>query len=405
MANTFTPTDVYAIVNEMSKEMFGSEATIQVIDTSSFVAVGEKMLRSGYTNTLNALSNVIGRTIIAARPYKGRFRLIVKIPQEWGGIERKISFYATKNEPTESFNTNLNPSQLIDGGSVDPWKISKDYPLEMNFCGIKTLQKSYTTWVDQLKAAFADPAALGVFISGRLVNIANDIEVSMDAQNWLHVLNAIAATYNVGAPRQKVNLTQAFNDFYGTSYTSAQLRGEHFTEFIEFFVMRLQGDMELAKEYNELFHIYPPRQDDAGNELTLLRHTPAEMRRLILYMPLIRQGEKTVFPALFNDSYLKLDNFESCEYWQNPNEPSKISVTPNQLDIATGQAVNGSAVALDYVVGIMFDRDALATSIKLEDVYTTGINARGKYFNTVYHWAHLFKLDQTENMIIYYMAD
>lgn len=405
MANSLTPIDVYAIVNGMAEEMYGAQASLQAVDTSTFVTVGERMLRTGYTNTLNALSNVIGRTIVAARPYRGRFAIIAKIPQEWGGIERKISFYATKNEPTESFNTDINSTQLVDGGSVDPWTISKDYPLEMNFCGIKTLQKSYTTWINQLKLAFSSETAFSEFVSGRLVNIANDIQVSVDAQNRLQVLNAIGATLNVGNTRQAVNMTVEFNTFYNTSYTTAQLLSTYFTEFMEFFVMRVQGDMELAREYNELFHIFPARNDDGGNALTLLRHTPPEMRRLILYMPILRQAEKTVFPALFNDSYLKLENFEGVEYWQNPNDPMAIDVTPNQLDVLTGQAATGNQVQKENILGIFFDRDALATSVKFEDVYSTGVNARGKYINTVYSWGYLHKLDQTENMIVYYMED
>ena len=405
MANSLTPIDVYAIVNGMAEEMYGAQATLQAVDTSTFVTVGERMLRTGYTNTLNALSNVIGRTIVAARPYRGRFKIIVKLPQEWGGIERKISFYATKNEPTESFDTDLNATQLVDGSAVDPWTISKDYPLEMNFCGIKTIQKSYTTWVDQLKLAFRSEADFSAFVSGRLVNIANDIELSEDAQNRLMVLNAIAATINAGNSRQAVNMTARYNAFYSTSKTTADLLTTDFESFMEFFVMCLQGDMELAKDYSELFHIYPARNDDGGNALSLLRHTPAEMRRLILYMPIIRQAEKTVFPALFNDSYLKLENFEGVEYWQNPNHPMEIDVTPNQLNVLTGQAATGSRVQQANILGIFFDRDALATSVKIEDVYTTGINARGKYFNTVYHWGFNYKLDQTENMIVYYMAD
>ena len=405
MANTFTPTDVYAIVNAMAAEMYGANNSLQAINTSTFVTIGEKMLRTGYTNTLNALSNVIGRTIVSARPYRGRFRIIVKVPQEWGGIERKISFYATKNEPTEAWNTDLNATQLIDGGSIDPWTISKQYPLELNFCGIKTIQKSYSTFMDQLDLAFSSEAEFSAFVSGRLVNIANDIELSEDAENRLQVLNAIAATLDVGNSRQAVNMTAYYNSFRNTSYTTAQLLSTYFEDFIEVFMMKLEGDMELAKEYNDLFHIYPARNDDGGNALALLRHTPAEMRRLLLYMPIIRQAEKTVFPALFDNSYLRLEDFEGVEYWQNPNVPAAIDVVPNTLDTATGQSANGNRIQEDIILGMFFDRDALATSIKLERVLTTGVNARGNYFNTVYHWAYMFKQDQTENMVVYYMAD
>lgn len=404
MANTLTPTDVYGIVNAMSAEMFGQNNTLTAFNTSTFATVGEAMLRTGYENTVGALSAVIGRTIIAARPYRGKFRIIMRVPQEFGLITRKISFYATKLEESNDFNTNINATQIVDGASIDPWTISKTYPLEINFVGLKVTQKNYTIFRYQLKQAFQSEAQFGSFVSGLLVRIANDLEVMMDAENRLQVLNAIGATYNVGAARQKVNLTAAFNAFYGTSYTAAQLLSTYFDELMKFFVMRLKGDMSLMEEENELFHIFPAKNDDGGNALSLTRHTAPEDRRLLLYMPRIRQAEATVFPSLFDSSYLKLDQFEGVEYWQNPNVPEAVSVTPNQLNTTTGQSENGSAVALDHVLGVLFDRDALVTSVHVEDVLTSPVNNKGSYYNVTYHWGKDHMLDQTENMIIYYLA-
>lgn len=404
MANTLTPTDVYGIVNAMSQEMYGSNATLTAMNTSTFVTVGENMLRTGYENTVGALSAVIGRNIIAARPYRGKFRIIMKVPQEFGIITRKISFYSTSLEESTDWNTDLNPAQLVDGASIDPWTITKTYPLEINFAGLKVTQKNYTVWRYQLKQAFQSEAQFSSFVSGLLVQIANDLEVMMDAENRLQVINAIGATYNVGAARQKVNLVTAYNAFYGTSKTVADLLGADYDSFIKFFVMRLKGDMELMSEYNELFHIYPAKNDDSGNALVLNRHTPAEARRLLLFMPRIRQAEATVFPSLFDTSYLRLENFEPVEYWQNPNVPEAVSVTPNQLNVSTGESTTGSAVALDHVLAVLFDRDALATSVHVEDVLTSPVNNKGSYYNVTYHWGkdHLF--DQTENMVIYYLA-
>ena len=404
MANTLTPTDVYGIVNAMSAEMFGQNNTLTAFNTSTFATVGEAMLRTGYENTVGALSAVIGKTIIAARPYRGKFRIIMRVPQEFGLITRKISFYATKLEESNDWNTDINATQIVDGASIDPWTITKTYPLEINFVGLKVTQKNYTIFRYQLKQAFKDEASFGSFVSGLLVRIANDLEVMMDAENRLQVLNAIGATYNVGAARQKVNLTAAFNAFYGTSYTAAQLLSTYFDELMKFFVMRIKSDMSLMEEENELFHIYPAKNDDGGNALSLTRHTAPADRRLLLYMPRIRQAEATIFPSLFDSSYLRLDQFEGVEYWQNPNVPEAVSVTPNQLNTTTGQSENGSAVALDHVFALLFDRDALVTSVHVEDVLTSPVNNKGSYYNVTYHWGKDHMLDQTENMILYYLA-
>lgn len=405
MANTLTPTDVYAIVNAMAVEMYGANSTLTAVNTTTFTTVGEAMLRTSYENTVGALSTVIGKSIIAARPYSGKFRVIMRVPQEYGLITRKISFYSGALEPSTDFNTNLNGTQIVDGASIDPWTITKTYPLEINFAGLKLTQKNYTVFRYQLKQAFASESAFGTFVSGLLIQIANDLEVDMDAENRLQLVNAIGATYNTGTARQTVNLTSAYNAFYGTTKTTADLLGPDFGSLMQFFIMRIKGDMELMSEYNSLFHIFPAKNDDGGNALTLNRHTPPEARRLVLYMPRIRQAEATIFPALFDTGYLRLSDYIGLEYWQNPNVPEGVSVTPNQLDVATGQSVNGNAVALDHVLAVLFDRDALVTSVHVEDVLTSPVNNKGSYYNVTYHYGKDYQYDPTENMVIYYLAD
>ena len=404
MANTLTPTDVYGIVNAMSLEMFGPNATLTAMNTSTFATVGEAMLRAGYENTVGALSTVIGKSIISARAYRGKFRIIMRVPQEYGLITRKISFYSTWLETSTDWNTNLNGTQIVDGSSIDPWGITKTYQLEINFAGLKVTQKNYTVFRYQLKQAFASESAFGTFVSGLLVRIANDLEIMMDAENRLQVLNAIGATYNVGATRSKVNLVTEYNAFYNASETATTLLTTKFDELMKFFVMRLKNDMALMEEENELFHIYPARNDDSGNALILTRHTPAEARRLLLYMPIIRQAESTIFPSLFSTGYLRLSDYEPVEYWQNPNDGMAVDITPNQLNTTTGESETGSQVQISYVLALLFDRDALATSVHVEDVLTSPVNNKGSYYNVTYHWAKDFRLDQTENMVLYYLA-
>ena len=404
MANTLTPTDVYSIINAMSVEMYGSNGTLTAFDTSTFATVGEAMLRTGYENTVNALSVVIGRSLIAVRPWNGKFKLIMRVPEEYGMITRKISFYSTKLEAAKNFNTDINGSQIVDGASIDPWKITKTYPLEINMAGLKVYQKSYTIFKNQLKQSFRSPEDFARFVSGIVTQIANDLATNVDAENRLQVLNAIGATYNVGTARQKVNLVTEFNAYYGTTKTATDLLTTDFEDLMKFFVMRLKGDMELMSEYNEMFHIYPAKTDDNGNALVLNRHTPPEARRLIMCMPRIRQAEATIFPSLFNTSYLRIENYEGIEYWQNPNVPEAVSVEPNQLNVSTGQSEDGNAVALDNVFALLFDRDALVTSVHFEDADASPYNQQGQYYNVTYSFGKDYQLDQTENMILYYVA-
>lgn len=403
--NTLTPTDVYAIVNEAAKSMYGGNTAIQATDTSSFVSVGEAMLRTGYENTLDALSIMIARTFFAVRPYTGALRLMNVTRDQFGGIRRKISYFYDEAEQSQDWNTNLAATQLKDGQSVDHYKIRKRYPLEMNFCGLKVLQKHVTRFDYQIKRAFQSEADFDAYYRGLAVEIGNELEMMVEAENRLHLLNHIAGVYDVGSARMKVNLTKGFNDKFGTSYTSAQLRSDHLKEFLAYFVAETKNVAALMRQNNTLFHLTPVKNNDAGNPLVLLRHTPYQNQKMFLYAPLFRDAEAMVLPQIFNDQYLSLNNYEGVEFWQDVSNPAAIRVTPNVLDITTGQSKNGNAVSLDYVVGILFDEDALATNYYVDRVKTTPENAAGSYYNTFYHWAKQYDDDFTENSVLFYMAD
>lgn len=161
----------------------------------------------------------------------------------------------------------------------------------------------------------------------------------------------------------------------------------------------------MMTEFNTIYHLTPKKTNDAGEDLVLLRHTSMADQRLLLLEPLMIDAEALVLPQIFNDQYLKIANYEGVNYWQNPVDPGAVQVTPNQLNVSTGASETGSAVNIPYVVGMLFDRDALVTAYHMEDVLTTPVNAAGNYYNTFYHWAKDYQDDLTENTVIFYMAD
>lgn len=404
MANTITPIDSCSILNAMAVEMWGANNTLTAFDTTTFASVGEAILRTGYENTLNSLGVVLGKSLIDVSVWRGKMRLIMRVPEEYGFFTRKISFYSGKLEEAKNFNTDVNGSQIVDGASIDPWKITKTYPLQLTFGGMKLYQKTYTVFKNQMKQAFRSPEEFARWVSGIVTQVANDLAVSVDAENRLQILNAIGATYNVGAPRQVVNLVTEYNAYYGTTKTATDLLTTDFEDLMKFFVMRLKGDMSLMSEYNEMFHIYPAKTDDNGNSLVLNRDTPPESRRLIMCMPRIRQAEATIFPSLFDTSYLRIENYEGIEYWQNPNIPEAVNIEPNQLNVSTGQSEDGNAVALDNVFALLFDERALMTSVHFEDADASPYNQQGQYYNVTYSFGKDYQLDQTHNMVLYYVA-
>ena len=423
MARRLNVTDGYAIINAMTAEMFGANATIQAIDESTFASVGETVLQSGIENVINTLSLVASRDLVAVRPYKAKFRLINALDSGmFSNRIRKISYYAKNAVPTGASNTQLYPENLgmgfdngvhqggspaVDKSVESMWLQSTPVTYQAWFGGAIEWQYPYTLYENALKAAFRSGQEWADFLNGFLVSCANDIETEKEAFSRLVVLNAIAGTADMTSvmPGSFVNLTAAFNTKYGTSYTTAQLLSTYFSEFLAFFVATVKTVSDMMENRSTLYH-WSPSKTVGGVSYVLPRQTKKADQRMMMISKFWNDAEALVLPSVFNDQYLKLDQFEKIDYWQNINDPTAISVTPAIPDTSDPSAqTSGSAVTLDNVLGILYDRDALMVDFHLEDVTSTPVEAR-KHYRTIWNTINKNPLwDPTENMVVFYMAD
>lgn len=415
MARTLTARDCHALMNLLVKEATGQDAQIQAVDSSTFVSAGETVLATGTENVLNALSLVLGRTFMAVRPYNAKLSLINAVNTgEYAHRMRKISFYSREAQASGDWNTQLYTNladgftngQNIDDGTAQStksmWEQNQPVPLEMNFAGQSVWEDSTTVYEYQLQQAFRSEADFAEFVGGIMTERGNDIESQKEAFNRLTLLNFMAGVYDLNQSGSVVNLTSEFNTEFGTNYTSAQLRSTYLKEFCMFLASRIKIDSDMLTNRSQKAHWVPAKEG-----YTLLRHTPKDRQRLMLYNPLMIKTQAYVFPELFNEQYLKMENYEGVMFWQNENDPSAIKVTPAIPDTTglTGVQTAGDAVTLDYVVGMLYDVDALMIDYQLERSATTPLEARKGYRNLWWTFSKNAINDFTENAIIYIMAD
>ena len=420
-------TDGYAVINAMAAEMFGQNATITATDISSFASVGESILNSGIDNVINTLSLVCSRDLIAIRPYQAKFRILNELDSGlFANRIRKISYYAKNAVPTGAANTQLFSENLGEGFDEGVHYDSSTPPVQMSvesqwlqsapivyqawFGGGVEWQYPYTIYDKALKEAFRTPEAWAEFLNGFLVSAANDIETEKEAFSRTLVLNAIAGTYDLSSdmPGSVVNLTTEFNNELnpgGTPYTTAQLLSTYFSEFLAFFVSKVKTISDMMENRSTLYH-WSPAKTVNGVSYVLPRQTKKADQRMMMISKFWNDAEARVMPALFNDQYLKLENFEKVDYWQNINDPTAISVTPAIPDTSDPtEQTTGTAVNLAVVLGILYDRDAMMVDFHLEDVASSPFEARKKY-RTVWNTINKNPLwDATENQVIFIMAD
>ena len=418
MARTLTPQDAHALMNLMLRQATGEQA-ITVTDTSSFISAGELIMATGMENVTNSVSIVMNRLIVASRAYNARMR-IVRADEvgSYSNRARKISFYSQNALPDGSHNTDLFTNLAAgytsgeNGGAStkSQWEQHPAMPLEMNFAGTNVWQHCITMYEDQLKIAFRNENEFNRFVSGYLQEHANDIEQEREGFLRILLLNRIAMTFDMTSdmPGALVDLTAEFNTFYGTSYTSAQLRSTYLKEFLAFMTATIKMYSDFLENRSVNYHWSVPKTV-GGDTYNILRHTPKSDQRLALYAPLFRMAESLVLPEIFNPQYLSIENYEPVTFWQAEGQRAGINVTPAIIetaptDPAYGTQIKGTAVSEDYIVGVLFDRDAVFGELQLDRADSTPLEARKHYRNVWNTFAKNGVSDPTENFIVFYMS-
>lgn len=394
--NSLTPVDVYKIVNDMNAQMFGTKG-IEVVDATSFVSVGEKMLRSGTENIMNAMAVTFMNNYFPNTPYIGKVRIINETSERWGAITLETVPLHQDEEASEDTNTDLNATQFDDGNSVDMYKIKKPKVVQLKFYGTKKEQNHITRLDDQLSQSLRSAKEFGQFYVSVMTEFRNDIEQAMEAGRRLAICNYIAGVSAMGL--YEVDLTQEYNTEHGTQYTGLQLRTTYAKEFVPWFVAYVQNLSSCMTERSTMYHANFTGQD-------ILRFSPKEYQKFIMLNSFWKQAQTSVLSAVFNDKYLKIADVEFVNYWQSIKDPEQIKIKPNILDLATGESKDATTnVELPYVLGCIFDRRAVGVNYQFTKTITTPVNAAGDYYNTYVHYRKNYWNNYTHNGVVFVMGE
>jgi len=430
----FKRIDGYALINAVMAQLTGQDS-YQVIDAQGFMDAGKLALTYSTDEIFNALTIVGARLFTATRPYRAPLWLIDSISSGYFNNRlRKISYYSTWALPSGAFNTNLftnfadgfdngeNPSGGTAQSTKDMYEQHPVHPLEMNFMNSTVWQDCLTRYEDQIKIAFTSEEEWARFWAGVLTEKGNDIEQRKEAHNRLTLLNRMALASAIGDGSSAVNgvstvidLTVAYNNKFGTSYTGTQLRTTYLKSFLEFFISEFKIISNMMTKRSLAFHIAPPLTLSDGDHY-ILRHTPKSEQRFMMFTPFWEQAKAMVLPEIFNDEYLKPEQFESVDYWQNfsMNEADKAGVNlyitvPAWLEDIIGDTTGSSDTKYTfnpkYVLGCLYDKDAILTDFQFEAARTTPLEARKNYINTWMDFGLGAIGDPTENFVLFIMSD
>lgn len=386
--NTLSIEQAYSFLNALHQEATGQQSTVQSVDSTNFVSVANATLATGYDNVLNAISQVLTRTIIAVRPYSAKFDGLVKSEDEWGGIVRKINYLEDASIADQAY-------VLTDGNSVDPWTINKIKVLETHYYGKAVYSYVKTITREQLKEAFSNPSNFSTFISGELTHISNMWEQWFENLKRATLLTFIAQKINAG---DYIALLDEYIEITGleidtTSYRDPQV----YPDFVKFAVSRISEVSQMMTERSILYQT-------PLNGSTIVRHTPKEDQRSYFLSGFLESMRTEVKSDTYHDDYLDLNETEAVGYWQNILNPDSINITVPIIDQWGAVGSTSDPIAMSGVLGVLFDRDAVGVNIFQNEVISTPLNPRGLYYNLWHHAKVRLETDETEKGVVFLLT-
>lgn len=390
MANDLTINQIYTIVNEVNKQATGSNLT--VIDTSSFITVGQTILKCGYDTVMQSISQVLSKTIFSTRPYNRKFPSLMVTNQQYGNHVRKLQVVDKEFEKDERYN-------LDDGVSVDMYKVKKPELLQTNFYGEEVFQKTLTRFKDQIDVAFSSPDEFGRFIVMVLQNVSDMIEQAHENISRMILCNFIGG--KIVKDNGVIHLLTEYNEMLGRTgspspepYSIDEIYSpEVFPSFVKWAYARIGSLSDLLTERSTLYHINVDGKP-------VQRHTPKKNQKLYMLNSFINNVNTSVLSSVYNDGKLSIGAFESVNFWQNIQNPTSIRITPSVLE-NDGTVKKGAEVFKSSVIGCIFDDEALGYTIVNNWTATTPLNTSGGYTNTHWHFTDRYWNDFTENGIVF----
>lgn len=388
MANDLTFKQLSTVLNAICEQATGHSA-ITPTNTSEFVAVGQTALLAGYDPAMNAISQVLSKTIFSVRPYYEKFGGLRVDSLKWGNIVRKLAVVDSDfvNDPRYT---------LENGQTVDQFVVRKPEVLQLNYYGGDTVADFVTIFKDQLDTAFTGPDQFGSFISMVMQNMADKHSQARENLARASVANFIAGKV-AGDSGSVRHLLTEYNNATGLSLTPKSVRQpDNYPSFAKWSYAEVATASSMMTERSEKFHI-----NVTGKELK--RHSPYARQKVFIYAPERFHMEARVLADAFHDNYLRYAANETVNFWQSIDTPNQIQVKPSYLNSNGGITTSTEAVTVNNVFSLIADEEAVGYSILREWMAPTVMDVAGGYHNIWYHFDRRYWNSFDENGIVFLM--
>lgn len=383
---------IYGILNDVMLEVTGQRKTesgepnpfivqedlSNIVDMGTFVFSGQNWK----DNYVNSMINRIGREVFVDRTYEGYAPDVLRDAWEYGSIMSKTR--------CKIFDAKANPSWNLQAGeTVNQFEFNPPDVTQKFYNSKVAWQIDCSFTEEQLKESFTSAAAMNRFIS----MIENRIQTSMT----IYIDSLIMRTINnfmaekISANNSVVDVLAGFNATQASPIAAADAVSNK--EFYRYLAYRTDLDIERFRAPSANFNI-----DEDAN----VTFTPREYAHFVLLSDFASGVKVYLQSDTYHDNLVTLGDFETVPFWQAQGDGYQLATT-SRIDVKLASD-NTKTVDRNYIIGVLFDRDALGVLNDNRRV-TTAYNANGEYWNNFYKVDTSYFNDLAENAIIYVLGN
>lgn len=371
-----------AIINQAT-----GASDLTLTSTNNFITVANTALGVSTDALLNAISQVLSKTIFSVRPYEAKFKGLMKDSVVFGNHVRKL------NIGDNDWETDIR-YDMETGKSIDDQIVSIPKILQTNFYGQNIYARHYTIFRDQLNIALSSEDEFQRFITMIVQNCNDMIEQCHESTARMTLANFIGGKVK-GDTDNVIHLVTKYNEVAGTELTTDTVRQpSNFVPFIKWAFGYIGYISDMLTERSKKFHI-----NVTGKEIS--RHTPQNKQKLYLFSEYLRDMDASVLSSVYSDRYLKWADHEQVNFWQSISTPDSINVKASYMKPDGTVFSDETGTATHNIFGVLFDEEAVGITTCGQWSSASRFNARGGYTNFWYHFNDRYYNDFTENGVVF----
>lgn len=383
---------IYILVNDVTKEVLGTEALKVAEDLSNVVDLGTELFNANAVDKyVKTLVNHIGKVVFVNRAYQGGVPKVLMNSWEFGSVLEKIQAdipEATENESWE----------LEDKKSYDP-NIFYKPKVSAKFFNSKVTFEVPCSFTDlQVKQSFDNATQLNAFISMIYNAVEKSMTLKLDALIMRTINNFTAETianeysdgdYTTKSGVRAINLLYKYNNTENKGKTALTADNALYSkEFLRYASREMGLYMSRLTRMSTLFNI-------GGKE----RFTPRDLLHVVMLDEFTTAVTTYLESDTFHNELVRLPNYEHVPFWQGSGTDYSFDTT-SKIDVKTS---GGHSVATSGILCTMFDRDALGVCNQDRRV-TSNYNPKAEFTSNWFKWDASYFNDQNENFIVFFIA-